>query len=222
MSDKKHSKKEKKQMDKSLKAILIGAGIVIVLIAAILYLSKNVFTNTNVVEYNHYTFERYEGDKWVTNQLIRGQVYSIPFYHNPTEVLDIPVDNKSVLAIRQFSLARPNGTIYISVDPQESSKVVIAGVEYARILGKGYNMYNMNVKSAITQPIDLEAGGPPIITCEDVSPNVFVIQQIITDKNLVSYDKNCIIIESKDVNESIRVADAFSFRLLNIISLSTN
>jgi hypothetical protein len=221
MSDKKHSKKEKK-MDGSLKAILIGAAIIVVLIGAAIFLSKNVFKNTNVVEYNHYTFEKYEGDKWVTNQQIKGQVYSIPFYHNPTEVLDIPVDNRSIMALRQFSLARPNGTVYISVDPQESSKVVIAGVEYARILGKGYNMYNMNVKSAITSPIDLEAGGPPIITCEDVSSNVFVIQQIVTDKNLVSYDENCIIIESIDVNESIRVADAFSFRLLNIISLGTN
>jgi hypothetical protein len=208
---------ERKPVDskKSMTFIITILGMIILIIGATILLSKYVFVNKNEIEYNHYSFEKFEGNKWMTQQLIRNQLYDIPFYNNPMQVLDIPVDPKSISIIREFSTI--NGTVYIAVDPNESSRVVLAGVEYARILGKGYDIYNMNVKSALSREGDYITESP-IITCKNQSQNTLVLYQVITDKNLVSVHGNCIILESKNATESIRVADAFSFRLLNIIT----
>jgi len=203
-----------KKSKRSLLFIIIGLAIIILVIGAILILSRYVFPNEDIVEYNHYVFQRFEGNKWMTQQLVRGQIYNIPFYNNPREVLDIPVDPKSVIAIRTFRES-VNGTVYITVDPYESSKVVLANVEYARILGNAYNIYNMDVKSAISESVN--GSGINVITCKNQSRDVFVIYQTVSDKNLISVKGNCITLESVNANESVRVADAFAFRLLNII-----
>jgi hypothetical protein len=208
---------ERKPVD-SKKSLLIIAGIIIgiiIIIVASVVLVKYIFKNDSIVEYNHYTFTKFEGNKWMTQQLIGGQLYNIPFYYNPNEVLDIPVDPNSVNSIRYFK-DHTNGTIYVSFDPNESSKVILAGVEYARILGNVYNIYNMKVKSSITKPTD-NTTDYPIITCKNQSKNTFVIVQTLSDKNLVSIRDNCVTIEYLNATESIRVADAFAFRLLNMI-----
>ncbi|MGV8086405.1 MAG: hypothetical protein ACP5N1_02120, partial [Candidatus Woesearchaeota archaeon] len=148
-------------------------------------------------------------------QVIDGQLYDMPFYNNPTEVLDIYVNPEAITKIRQFRTNK-NGTLYVSVDPTESSKGIMAAIEYARILGNVYNIYNMNVKSAITEEINVTLGSP-VITCSNQSKDVFVIMQYKSDKNLINVSNNCVTIEYLNVNESVRVADAFAFRLLNII-----
>jgi hypothetical protein len=217
----KHVRKGKYESDKesdttkSGKFIIIAIVVIVAIIVSAILISKYFFKDTNTIEYNNYVFERFEGNKWMTQQMIKGQLYNIPFYYNPTEVLDIPVDPNAILKVRNFS-ANPNGTLYITVDPYESSKVVLAGVEYARILGTGYNIYNINVKSGLSQSVDIMTESP-VITCDDQNENTFIIYQKVSDKNLVSIKDNCVIIESKNINESIRVADAYSFRLLNII-----
>jgi len=211
-----------KKSVKSMISMLVIVGIIVVILAVIVFVSRYGKANSNTIEYNHYVFEKFEGSKWMTQQLIRNQLYNIPFYYNPLQVEDIPVDPASVDTIRAFSLGNSsaNGTVYISVSPNESSRIVLAGVEYARILGTVYNMYNLNVKSAIhniyNSTVDI-----PIITCKNQSENTLVIYAVVTDKNLVSVHGNCILIESTNATESIRVADAFSFRLLNIMTEDT-
>lgn len=210
---------DKPKDSRSLKYMILGIILIIVIIGVIFVLSKYVFPNKDTVEYNHYVFQRFEGNKWMTQQLVRGQIYNVPFYNNPQQVLDIPVDPKSITRIRSFR-EYTNGTVYITVDPYESSKVVLANVEYARILGNAYNIYNMNVRSAISTPVN--GTDIPVITCKNQSKDTFVIYQVVTDKNLISVNGNCITLESMNANESVRVADAFAFRLLNIIKNDSN
>jgi len=216
--------KERKPVDskKSLITVFIILGIIVVVIAALIFLSKYLSNNKSAgaIEYNHYAFQKYEGNKWMTQQMIRGKLYDIPFYYNPTQVLDIPIDPYSISRIRNFSY-NPNGTVYVSVDPNESSKVVLAAVEYVRILGKQYDIYNMDVKSAINKPVVNQTTDYSIVTCKNQSINTLVIYQTISDKNLVSVKGNCIIIEAINATETVRVADAFSFKLLDIIPLNT-
>jgi len=215
------NKNEKKPVDskKSLIVILIIVGIIILLLGSI-FLLKYVVKNKDTVTYNQYVFQKFEGNKWMTEQMIKGQLYNILFYNNPTQVSNIAIDPISINRIREFTL-NTNGTVYVSIDPNESSKVVLAAVEYVRILGTVYNMYNLNVKSAFNHyPIN-QTTDYPIITCSNQSKDTLVIYQTVTDKNLVSIAGNCVIIESKNASESIRVADAFAFKLLNIIPLSS-
>jgi len=208
---------ENKEVDsgKSLKFVVIIAGIIIIILAGI-FVWSTYFRNAGDVTYNNYVFQKFETNKWMTQQLIKGQMYNIPFYNNPNQVLDVPIDPNAISSIREFS-KNTNGTVYISVDPEESSKIVVAAVEYGRILGTVYNIYDMNVKSAISTPVPGKTIDSPVITCDNASKDVMVIYQFVSDKNLVSIDNNCVLVESTDINESIRVADAFSFRLLNII-----
>ncbi len=196
-------------------------GIIVIFIAAVIagiILYSNA-TSKNTVVYNHYEFTKYEGNKWQTQQLIRGQLYDIPFYYNPSQVLDISTDNTTVGLIRAFSENNPNGTIYITIDPQEPSQLVVAGVEYARLLGTSYNIYNMKVKSALTAPY--QQGNltteSPVITCSNQSQDTLVIYQAVGTQNRIYRDNYCIILESVNVSESVRVADTFAFNLLNII-----
>jgi hypothetical protein len=203
-----------KKNKKSLIYTFIIVGIIMLIFASAILLSKYMFKDKNTVEYNHYVFEKFEGNKWMTQQMIGGQLYNIPFYNNPEQVLDIPVDPNAVRNLRIFK-TYSNGTVYITVDPNESSKVVLAGVEYARLLGTAYNIYNMNVKSAISRSVD--GFEYEVITCKNQSKNTFVIYQTVTGKNLISVNGACITLESRTANESVRVADAFAFRLLNII-----
>lgn len=200
---------------KSLMFVISVVLIIITIIAGTILLSKYVFKDKNTIEYNHYIFIKYEKDKWITQQVINGQLYDMPFYNNPTEVLDIYVNPEVITKIRQFRTNK-NGTLYVSVDPTESSKGIMAAIEYARILGNVYNIYNMNVKSAITQEVNITLASP-VITCSNQSKDVFVIMQYKSDKNLINIENNCVTIEYLNVNESVRVADAFAFRLLNII-----
>jgi hypothetical protein len=203
---------------KSLITILVIVAIVIGILAAIIIFGKYSNTNKNIVVYNNYTFEKFEGNKWMTQQLIKEQLYNIPFYNNPTEILDIPVDAKSINRVKEFSFYK-NGTVYITVDPDASSRVVLAGVEYARLLGDSYNIYNMRVKSAISRPMygSNTSQDVAVVNCGNESYDNLIIYQVISDKNLVSINRNCITLESKNATEAIRVADAFAFRLLNII-----
>jgi len=207
--------KNAKDDSKSIIFIILAVCIIILIIGAILFISKHLSNNNNVVEYNNYVFQKFETNKWITQQQIRGQLYNIPFYNNPTQVLDVPIDQTSIDAIRNFSF-NPNGVVYLTVSPYTTSKIVLAGIEYARILGNVYNIYNMTVKSAIDTPVAGFADAP-VITCANQSSDVLVIHQIVTNKNLVSINGNCILVESESLNESVRVADAFAFRLLNII-----
>jgi len=211
---------ERKPVDgkKSLMTVLVIVGIIVVIMGAIFIISKYVSKDNTSVTYNKYVFQKFEGNKWMTQQMIKGKLYEIPFYNNPTQVLDIPIDPASVDTIRGFMLNR-NGTVYVSIDPNESSKVVLAAVEYIRILGNVYNIYNLNVKSAFNvQPN--QTTDYPIMTCADQSTNIIVIDQKVTGKNLISVKGNCIIIEAINANESIRVADAYAFKLLSIIPLN--
>ena len=202
---------------KSLVYVVVIIVVIIALLFSILFFTKYINNTKNSISYNHYVFQRFEGDKWMTQQLIKGQLYDIPFYNNPYDVLNIPVDNRSIALVRSFSF-NPNGTVYITIEPNEQSKIVLAGVEYARLLGSAYDIYDMSVKSAIASPIANEnASKYPLITCKDASKDTLVIYQVVTDKNLISTNGNCIILESMNLNESVKVADAFAFRLLDII-----
>ncbi len=210
-------KEERKPVNskKSLVFVLLVVLAVIIIIVGTILLSKYAFPDKNTVMYNNYTFQKFEGNKWMTQQSISGQIYNIPFYNNPTQVLDIPIDPNSITYIRYFK-NNPNGTVYISIDPSESSKVVLAGVEYARLLGDVYNIYNMNVKSAINTKTNITTDYP-VMTCKNQSTNRFIIVQQKSDKNLVTVKGNCVTMEYKNATESIRVADAYAFGLLNII-----
>ena len=173
--------------------------------------------DVNIV-YNYYKFSKLEDNKWYLDLTIREKPYIIPFYYNPFETEEIYMDNNTMKAIANHMAQHTGGRIYISVDPNESSKIVISGVEIARLLGTKYEIFNFDVKTAVHYKPYENFTEYPVATCANVKPTALVIVLNVTGKNEIVTKNNCIMINSVDQNESIRVADYFSFRILGIIT----
>jgi len=196
-------------------AFFIAFGIVLLLIIVIV--SWNAYdrrTTADENRYNGFDFAQAEGSLWVTRIEARGQPYNIPFYFHPRETEDIPVDSEATTPI----YSKP-AEVYISVPPDAPSKIVVAGVEVARLLGTKYNLFNLNVHSALSSASDTKVD-IPVYRCEDATPDRVIVQFVEGSKNAVARwteNPNCIVLQYTDVDESVRVADRFGYMLLKIM-----
>ncbi len=144
----------------------IVIGVILVALAGY-FIAKMTMTpkNPNIIQYKNITFEKRSDNKWYLETMIRNQPYLIPFYNMPNDVENVTIDDSSVFqSLRFYMKYNPGGKIYITVDPNASSYLVVGGVEFARLLGTGYNIYNMNVSSAITKEVE-GVTTVPVITC---------------------------------------------------------
>lgn len=217
--DKKLAKKKERT---SLIAVLTIIAIIVVLMIASYFIitsTRNVKTNTaNRITYNNYDFAKLEDNHWYVQLSINNVAYNMPFYYNPYEVENVSIDNTTFQDIKRFINYHPGGNIYFTMDPDESSKIVIAAVELGRILGNRYNIFNMNVISSFTKDsVNGNITTYPIITCANATPGTMVMWFAVADENKVMGDSNCIVIKARSANESIMVADALSYRILTII-----
>ena len=206
-------------MRKSKKIIIIAVVIALVVIAIFLLITFNKKTPryeklANKVTYNYYVFNKGQDNAWYLDLNIRNQLYTIPFYYTPFDAEDIYIDNNTIKTMALYLNNNPRGNVYVSVDPYQTTKIVIAGVEISRLLGDKYDIFNFNVKSAISKEYNDTLY--PFITCKDAHSKLMVVMFNISDKNSITSSNNCIVLNSKNVDESIRVADAFSFRILGI------
>lgn len=223
-------KEKSKKSTRNLIILLLG----IVLICGIIYavgtginsiIYKSKYADRQLT-YNNFQFTKAPDGLWVTQMSIKGAIYDIPFHYNPTEVLDIPVQNGTHIA-NMFGKLRsnPNATVYVVVDPTQKSTVVVAGVEIARILGTAYDIYNLNVQSGFLQSprlvneteVNTNATKYPIITCADQNTDVVVIEVDVGSQTQVSFKDHCIKVTGSTLNETVRAADALALRLLAII-----
>ena len=218
--------KKNKEHNRSLITILVIIAVILVLFIAtyfgIIYYreyktKKEIASRT--LRYNNMTFIK-ENNEWITKFKVGPQPYIMSFYYSPLDAENVSMEyaggTTPVNRIKTFRQFHPDGKVYITVNPNDSSSVVIAAVEVSKILGTGYNLYNLNVSSAVTTQINDSAY--PVITCKDQnSSSTLVIWIVVNKENKLSALGNCIVVEAKSTNETILVADALSYRLLNII-----
>lgn len=196
-------------------AFFIAFGIVLAIIIVIV--AWNAYerrTTADANRYNGFDFAQAEGGLWVTRIEARGQPYDIPFYFHPRETEDIPVDPTATDPLYH----RP-AEVYISVPPDAPSKIVVAGVEVARILGTKYNLFNLNVHSALSRASDTKVD-IPVYSCEDATPDRVIVQFVEGSSTAIarwSKNPNCVILQYTDVDESVRVADRFGYMLLKMM-----
>lgn len=176
---------------------------------------------TNVAIYNYYEFNRHADDIWYLQMMIKNRPYEIPFYYNPFETEDIPFDNRTMPTIAAFQNRTGPKVVYVSIDPLASSKIAVAAFELKRIIGTNYDIFNFQTGYGIHYKHIENYTEYPVATCSDARPNRLIIMINVTGENSVHTQDNCIIMNSADVNESVRVSDALAFRLLGIIQPST-
>jgi hypothetical protein len=200
---------------------IIFAGILILIFLAIVFVPKLIQkTKLDQNKYNNFEFVQKEDKFWYTVIQKGEQPYWIPFYYHPRDLEDIPVEAN--LRAKFFDLQTNNGSIYITMDPDNANNtIIIAGVEIARITGERYGLLNVPTRSAfIKQPSNSTADtGTPVVTCADANDKIMVIWITLSDKNMIySYGDNCLILEAKTYKDMIRVADRLMYHLLGIMN----
>ncbi len=177
----------------------------------------------HMLDYHNFTFAKADDNKWYTRIIIKGAPYDIPFYYNPVEAENVSVASGLDIGrtIWNFYLLQTPKQVFITLDPNTPGpQIVIAGVELSRLLGKQYNIYNFDTHVAITNQPFNQTLDYPLITCANASANTTVIHLVINTsapQDRITAQGNCYTLEATTVNESIRVADAFSYRLLHIM-----
>ena len=219
----KHGEEDKKSEEKPkvnstltlivLAVVLCGGMLAVVFVPK--YMHKAELQND---KYNNFEFAR-QGDNWYTAVNKGGQPYQILMYYHPRDLEDIVVD--STVRDRFFALKDNNGSIFITLDPDGSdNKIVVAGVEIAKVTGTRFGLLDVPTRSAfIKAPANASANTPtPIKTCKDANGTTMVIWLTLSDKNLVSAEGNCIILEAKSYNDTVKVADRLVYQLFGIMS----
>jgi hypothetical protein len=220
--------KEKKPISPTIVIILI-IGIILATVAGILFLPSLFGSKTNPeyingdykAVYNYYVFNKQDDQKWYLELTIKQKPYIIPFYYNPFQVENIYIDNNTMPTMAKFKNLSGPKILYVSIDPLASSKIAIAAFELKRILDTNYDIFNFEAYYGIHYLHEANYTEYPVATCKNALPNRLIMIINVTGENSITANNNCIHINSKDANDSIRVSDAFAYRLLGIIQDST-
>jgi hypothetical protein len=196
---------------KFVAAVVIVIGVIIGFYA---YQNSQQQAKREENRYNGFDFEKSADNLWITRIQVGRQPYDIPFYYHPKDTETVVVERAAVNPV----LKRPSD-LYISVDPDAGSQVVVAGVEIARITGDRYNILNIPTRSALSKPADVRVDFP-VLNCQNSTEDLVVIQFVPgLDNVIVRSEKypNCVILNYVNASESVRVADRYAYMLLKIM-----
>ena len=158
--------------------------------------------------YNGFSFVKVE-PLWYTKVSAKGNIYNIPFRFGPREVEHIPID------MQKFSAK----IVFLTMDPELTSRVAIAAIEIGRILGNKYDLLNIPVKSALTKIPEgkLQDYNDTIIkTCEDATEVEAVFLFISGNKTMVYEENNCVIIQGVSDDDIIKAADRLAYGIIGV------
>ena len=128
--------------------------------------------------------------------------------YGPKELEDIEVDN----SIKDIILKSEN--IYLTIDPNESSKIAIATIDLGKVLGTApWGVFKIPTQSALTQPID----NITVKTCNDATQSTTIIYFKKGIQNSISNNNNCIVLEGREIEEIIKLSDRLALELLGVM-----
>lgn len=213
---------------------IIFSIIIIIIVLAAIFIPKllsdkkeQYYKSENLVIYNYYKFNKEKDNIWYLQLSIKNTPYIIPFYYNPYEAESVYIDNNTFYEFKRFLDLKKPKIIYISVDPLASSKVAVSVFEIKRILGKDYNIFNFDVLYGIHYLHEDNFTNFPVATCNEAREDRIIIilntsnenNQVINKSNFILTKNHCIIMNSVNETELIRVSDALAYYLLGIFPL---
>lgn len=145
---------------------------------------------------------------------------NMPMWYGPKEVKDIKFDENVIKKIKSYGVDK--GWIYFTIDPNESSQVVIARNEVSRLVGKsefgilGIDIYGAFTSNISTSNLSEEGTDYPFKTCKDAFGKQGVIWFSIGNQTRV-YTNKCIIVEGTTYEELIRASDRLAYGLLGVM-----
>jgi len=200
--------------------ILFVVFVVIVFLGPPIYRNWQAQRTLQANTYNGFQFVQMRDGEvtlWVTRIQKGAQPYNIPFYYHPRDTESVALEPG--ITNRFLSPDKP-ARVYVTIDPEASSTPVLAGVEFARILGYKYNLLNIDTRSAFQRAPPDNDSNVVVMTCADATANVTVISMDLGQNDIIYRDTqnpNCIRVQYMTENESVRVADRFAYGLLRIM-----
>lgn len=201
---------KKKKKDNTRIKFLLGVLVVLIVFFGFIYIEKKLDDKKKVYDsYNGFSFAYDEyNELWFTRIEIDNKPYNIPFYYHPLDLETIVVQNN----VENIILRYKPSNIIISIPSDSGSEIALAGIEISKITGERFNVLNIPTTSALSEPVE----GFPFANCRHSSQETVVIMFKKSDKNFISGEENCITLEFKQ-NQSIKIADSFSYHLLKIM-----
>ncbi len=166
---------------------------------------------------NHYIYNGYaivkEGPLWFTQIQKGGDLYTLPMAYDPRNVQNIPTE--LALLGKIYNSQR----VYFTMDPEASSKMVLASIEVGRIIGTKYNMLNKATEGTFTRALE-GADNISVVTCADSDPDDVVLQFYVSNETSVKSSKQypyCVSVTGKTEDDVVRAADKLAYFLVGII-----
>lgn len=161
------------------------------------------------VENTYSIFAKIENNQIIYNIPLTEATTRFAFREDPRTIGEIHLDED----VTDKLLA--GNKIYLTYNPNENnvSKIVVAGIEVARILG---NVFGLNIIEAYTEDANPINEDVPLRDCSDASNTTTVIQLEVSDKTEIISEGNCIILKGTTPDELIRSADKLGMNLIGI------
>ena len=146
----------------------------------------------------------------------RIKIANIPFRYGPEELEDIPMDQVR----REILFAE---TIYITRDKN------LEGIEFspavtiptlARVLDNTWADGSVNllqIPTGLASTVAIEGEDLPVITCKQSNPERRVIEVRHGDENRIYLEDECIVMESKGYEDSMKVSTKLTYHVLGIM-----
>ncbi len=205
----------------------IAAAVIFVIIVFLIPLAQRLIAehrHAAALEKNRYhgfTFDEITDGNlryWQTELTVNQQPYTMQFHYHPRDVDTILLED----GITDELIRHRPRELYLTFPPDASSTLILAGVEISKITGdrRGENGVLRIPTMGALQEAPQEGGASfPIITCANASQERVVIDFSAGTQNRIYRDRNpnCIIVEYTSPQDAVRVADRFSYELLQII-----
>ena len=200
-------------MKKSSRMAWIALGVFVALCVTLaLFLSRPEVDYT----YNNYPFTKAtcpgtDTFCYFAELKIDSEQYAIQFYHHPSDVENIIFEYAALESLRD-ARAQSNATVIIGVPDGAPGQLAIAGSQLGRVLGKRYGILDFTVVQMVI------GTGIDKADCDDARKNTVVIAfQQGAENAITSPSPNCIVLTATSPEETIKVADAFVYRIFGII-----
>jgi len=213
-SEKKEEKQTKKKSIKHslLLKIVIPIGIIIILTVIFVLISANKPEKVDYSQYNGYYFNKTSDlGLWRTTLKTGSGDVVYDFYYHPLDVENISYNNSLNLYIIVVAKNHGNFTIAYSPELAGFGKAAIAGTEITKVIGT-----YINVNSGFTESLP---GYPdlPIHNCSESGPRAHVLEFSLGETNEIISDQYCSKIIATDLDNLIKLADTYIYRVMGII-----
>lgn len=218
---KKHKSNNAKHQEHIPTSFIVILSVVVVILGIAAFF---IFTAEEPVDYSQYNGFRFTqiGDNWQTLVEMNEQLYEVPFYNHPHDIIGVLYDDNVTLHFKDvINTVKPKREIIIAVHPDSGSVPVLSGVNIARVTGK---FFGVKTTSALYLPPEdvntyNNSEDLPIANCDvaDFLSTVVIVSLNETRTSVEFLDEDCVLIGAPDGDSLLMAADLVGYKLLGIM-----